>query len=115
MNKRDIKFRAWDKMENIMCKVYEIDFRDEGGIETNHYIGSFGRYELMQYTGLKDKNGKEIYEGDIVNAYWPWEGTQLQITCSSLEWVFGFNFKEMIKEVIGNIYQNPELLKEDKE
>ena len=132
---RDIKFRAWDKKEN--------DWFDEDGgdlyIELNGNI-NFGwngeimddytdRIILMQYTGLKDKNGVEIYEGGIV--HWMTEfispmdmRTKHKIDINvevhqkeSGEWVMGkvgnTLFEELLDvEVIGNIYENPELLED---
>lgn len=73
-----VKFRAWHKTWEEMGKVKRIRFDDEGNITTVLVKGqAFGsnvhleEIELMQSTGLKDKNGKEIFEGDIIttNAY----------------------------------------------
>ncbi|WP_447579949.1 YopX family protein [Acinetobacter baumannii] len=60
---REIKFRAWLPTNN---RMYEFDENESLGDHFNRLIYGFGKFELMQYTGLKDKNGKEIYEGDIV-------------------------------------------------
>lgn len=119
---REIKFRAWDLRNNkwfhqdlfIMTNAgFYPDFRefDDDQSLWDH------EFDLMQYTGLTDKNGVEIYEGDIIlrRYYSPMFKQNLE-TKMAIEWnerdtSFGL-WKEKIQyvEVIGNIYENPELL-----
>ncbi len=109
---KEIKFRVWDKQDKVMYEPVSIVNKWINGEEQN--------YELMQYTGLNDKNGKEIYEGDILEegegyyfeVVWEkqWAKFKLQWKNKAYqypEWNRGINM-----QVIGNIYDNPELLQE---
>jgi|SRR5579864_428466 len=116
---KEIKFRAWDKEEKRIVRVNGLtEFNDEIGVVWSEGIGkNISDMVLMQYTGLKDKNGKEIYEGDILQVpgaipaqvYWDFGSWQLRN--GSLTGGMLANFDEENIEIIGNIYENPELLK----
>ncbi len=122
---RTYKFRAWDKERKEMY-IFDLDsFNSDDGshwlnCENNKilYYGGleWGNCELMQFTGLKDKNGKEIYEGDIVRNE---HGVLFTVEWHSHKYVLryagygAFNTEIRMKEkleVIGNIHENPELL-----
>jgi uncharacterized phage protein (TIGR01671 family) len=108
---REIKFRAWNKWADRNEMAY---FNlDTCMLDTLAYNAP-----IMQYTGLKDKNGKEIYEGDVVNRSFP-GGVEFKGTVKFYECAFWIDngkqsvglFSEIDEiTILGNIYENPELL-----
>ncbi|HFD6513977.1 TPA: YopX family protein [Staphylococcus aureus] len=120
-----LKFRAWDKLGKEMHKVSAIDFSSKGariirlaGVQSNGK-GDHKRWhssvELMQSTGFKDVHGVEIYEGDIVQDSYSGEVSFIEfkegafyITCSNVTELISEN--DDIIEIIGNIFENEELL-----
>lgn len=130
---REIKFRAWDK-ENGMSRTFIV------WEATNILKGLLLKYQtddvpvIMQFTGLFDKNGKEIYEGDIlennthrkqlIEVYWKgcvkdgenvngkewinWGGWYFRKLSNEKEMTYSVDNDQI--EIIGNIYENPELI-----
>ena len=124
---REIKFRAWDDADGV--------HRDEGWMSYGITNIACDADHIMQYTGKKDKNGKEIYEGDIVKDLYGVLGPVVFVNGSfRLDSLNGHHLEESTTllwqnkvdvtendygtydlEVIGNIHENPELLGNDKE
>jgi len=124
---REIKFRAWDGFE-LAYEVHLDDKWAEGKTKDGCNIRiKYPKYS--QYTGIKDKNGKEIYEGDICRYRWyindndiaeeitdkvEFTGGSFMFHMSPLwEWRETQKPWSMLLEILGNIYENPELLEED--
>ena len=122
-----IKFRAWDKETKTMIDVSLIDFKKRELVGEHWKFGetnfmSFDEIELMKSTGLFDRNGQEIFEGDIVDykgrkAVVKWHGSYAsfiyrfvdEFNKRSAEW-YPLFLAYYHFEVIGNIYENKELL-----
>jgi len=117
---REIKFRAWDENKKKWLQKYKdiwlcVDdgrtctLENSGNWDSGDYLKGVSVI-LMQYTGLKDKNGKEIYEGDIVIVHPENKYGRRVIEIDLYE---GFNHGDGGNfEIIGNIYENPELIKQ---
>lgn len=118
---REIKFRAWDKSKNEMKSLADLTYLDEvisDGFEMKVNPIEKENISLMQYTGLTDKSGKEIYEGDIVecNDHGSKSRHLVEFSIdSSCESRFGWDSCGWYKceiEVVGNKFENSELIKE---
>ena len=123
---REIKFRAWAKKTELMFEVLELKQNIIiAGYKHKPYhtrlLLSFEHSEIMQFTGLKDKNSKEIYEGDIVVDF---ESIDKYIVawnkswaCFYLEKITNYNDTELeINDeliLIGNVYENPGLMEKE--
>ncbi|WP_105243512.1 YopX family protein, partial [Streptococcus suis] len=116
------KFRAWDTFDEDMVNDIFFSWQDCGYESLNECL-SDERWKFMQSTGLFDKNGKEIFGGDVIRVNYTdddspwtdaiiWSPKDCAWYLKSNKELLGFAMDEpdIIVEVIGNIYENPELV-----
>ena len=113
---REIKFRAWDKIADNWVQGESLTISTTGRL-----LNIPDNIDLMQYTGLKDRAEVEIYEGDIIRSYYQKGVVEYSLGTFGVQ-VTRDNFLSLLDiwdrgdghkvEVLGNIYQNPELLEQ---
>jgi uncharacterized phage protein (TIGR01671 family) len=128
---REIKFRVWCKrtkhFTNIpfySCNGRQLLWHHTGNEISISNLDNQDGYVVQQYTGLKDRNGKEIYEGDILSLYdelhvVSWDGlmgwwgllTKRQVIDKEHNTIVTTSKWDRFSEIVGNIFENPELLK----
>jgi uncharacterized phage protein (TIGR01671 family) len=134
---REIKFRVWSKETKSFLHADDIAICNNGNVliyDWHHDYGkswgpSFDNHAIQQYTGLKDRNGVEIYEGDVIESFYSGKYPEpievhvvkAETRCGGFspfvdkydtEWYAG-EFEQPNIEVIGNLYENPELLNDE--
>ena len=131
---REIKFRAWDKACKLIHFMLEQSHKLPLPQPLHTYLENTERFDIMQFTGLQDKNGKDIYESDICRewlvdaveeegGFWNYYEIKFEKGCFVCKEI-GFTYEKEGPqnlhecsndiEIIGNIYENHELLNSQK-
>ncbi len=124
---REIRFRGWHVQKRVMFSAEEMANDQLTLLPTGRFINVSGtstrlseiypqdEFIPLQYTGLKDRSGKEIYEGDIVVAPYHWDKPHAVSLPGDYYDFSEFAFLDGDLEVIGNIYENPGLVDDNRE
>ncbi len=118
MDNRIVKFRAWTGKE--MVNIVDLTMYEGGGYKINDEVLShYDKWPVMEFTGLKDKNDQEIYEDDIVRLQNRIGAVEYREDFAGFKVGDEFGTRELNQyysdlEIIGNIYENPELLLDNK-
>lgn len=125
---RKIRFRVWNKRQSKMIGPFNLhELRTSGHPDSEEdiilqdYNSPYEDFPIMEFTGLEDKNGKEIYEGDILKCWCDANNKYFFYEVRDTGWYYlqwgmveiGGGQRSLTvgdREVIGNIYENPELL-----
>ena len=120
-NNRIIKFRAWDSNKDRMIVGNIISVNEDGVIIYDREYATWrnSSYIPLQFTGLKDKNGVDIFEGDLIEYRENWLESESglderfvhEVKWSGTGWIINNHGSNKKVKVIGNIYENPELCK----
>ena len=123
---KEFKMKAWLKKENKMVSIIGIDlnyqyirYTDDGNLFKDDYkIAEFKDIELLQFTGVKDKAGQEVYEADVIKFNDGIDDTYGLISYDDEDGTYRVSYENITEhlseregdfEIVGNIFENPDL------